>query len=166
MMLTPSTEAIHRRYAGHSPFSLRDVDSYLRWRDWKLECAPTSVSDLIVEVRDLGRLTPVEHGAIADRCRQANMAIYVGADERDDNALPRRLAAQFGLRRLDANWLADDDGVSRLEVGESTGRGEFIPYTDRPIRWHTDGYYNPPSRQIRSMVLHCVRDAADGGDNA
>lgn len=46
------------------------------------------------------------------------MAIYVGADERDDNALPRRLAAQFGLRRLDANWLADDDGVSRLEVGE------------------------------------------------
>ena len=166
MMLTPSTEAIHRRYAGHSPFSLRDVDSYLRWRDWKLECAPTSVSDLIVEVRDLGRLTPVEHGAIADRCRQANMAIYASADERDDNALPRRLAAQFGLRRLDANWLADDDGVSRLEVGESTGRGEFIPYTDRPIRWHPDGYYNPPSRQIRSMVLHCVRDAADGGDNA
>lgn len=165
MMLTPSTEAIHRRYAGHSPFSLRDVDSYLRWRDWKLECAPTSVSDLIVEVRDLGCLTPVEHGAIADRCRQANMAIYASADERDDNALPRRLAAQFGLRRLDANWLADDDGVSRLEVGESTGRGEFIPYTDRPIRWHTDGYYNTPDHTVRGLILHCVQSAASGGEN-
>lgn len=165
MMPTTSTEAIHRRCTAHSPFSLRDVDSYLHWRDWKLDRAPTAASDLIVEVRDPGRLTAAEHGAIADRCRQANMAIYETTDESDDSTLARRLAAQFGLRRLDANWLADDDGVSRLEVGESTGRGEFIPYTDRPIRWHTDGYYNPPSRQIRSMVLHCVRDAAEGGEN-
>jgi alpha-ketoglutarate-dependent taurine dioxygenase len=44
-------------------------------------------------------------------------------------------------------------------------RKHYIPYTDKPIKWHTDGYYNPPERQIRAMVLHCVRDALSGGEN-
>ncbi|HSW24265.1 MAG TPA: TauD/TfdA family dioxygenase, partial [Burkholderiaceae bacterium] len=45
-------------------------------------------------------------------------------------------------------------------------RGGFIPYTDRPIKWHTDGYYHPQQRLIRAMVLHCVRPARSGGVNA
>ncbi|MCK7502176.1 MAG: TauD/TfdA family dioxygenase [Comamonadaceae bacterium] len=45
-------------------------------------------------------------------------------------------------------------------------RTAYIPYTTRPIKWHTDGYYNPPERQVRGMVLHCVRPAASGGENA
>jgi alpha-ketoglutarate-dependent taurine dioxygenase len=44
-------------------------------------------------------------------------------------------------------------------------RKEFIPYTDKPIRWHTDGYYNIPERTVRGMVLHCVQSAASGGEN-
>ncbi|MDP2004165.1 MAG: TauD/TfdA family dioxygenase, partial [Rubrivivax sp.] len=47
----------------------------------------------------------------------------------------------------------------------SDGRGGFIPYTDRAIRWHTDGYYHPAERRIRGMILHCVRPAASGGVN-
>jgi alpha-ketoglutarate-dependent taurine dioxygenase len=42
---------------------------------------------------------------------------------------------------------------------------EFIPYTDKPIRWHTDGYYNLPERTVRGMILHCVQSAASGGEN-
>jgi alpha-ketoglutarate-dependent taurine dioxygenase len=41
----------------------------------------------------------------------------------------------------------------------------MIPYTNRPIQWHTDGYYNRPERMVRAMILHCVRNAASGGDN-
>ena len=93
------------------------------------------------------------------------MAIYVTRETGAGSELPRRLAEQFGLRRLDANWLADDDGISHLSVVDVGTRGEFIPYTDRAIRWHTDGYYNPPSRRIWAMVLHCVRDAVSGGEN-
>jgi hypothetical protein len=82
----------------------------------------------------------------------------------EDKELPRALGAQLGLRRLDANWLADEDGISQIAVSEQTdGRGGFIPYTDRPIRWHTDGYYHPAGRRIRGMILHCVRPAASGG---
>jgi hypothetical protein len=87
----------------------------------------------------------------------------------DDPALLRALGAHDGLSRLDANWLADEDGISRIEVADrrdGEGKGGFIPYTDRAIRWHTDGYYHPQARTIHAMVLHCVRPAALGGENA
>lgn len=146
-------------------FALDRQDRYLRWRDAKLRNYPRRVEELMVEVRDPRRLTDAERGAILDRCARANMAIYVSRETAPDTELPRRLAEQFGLHRLDANWLADEDGISHLSVVDVGTRGEFIPYTDRAIRWHTDGYYNPPSRRIRAMVLHCVRDAASGGEN-
>jgi len=44
-------------------------------------------------------------------------------------------------------------------------RREFIPYTDKPIKWHTDGYYNTPERTVRGLLLHCVESAATGGEN-
>jgi hypothetical protein len=93
------------------------------------------------------------------------MAIYASAVRTNDHAIPRLLGAQFGLATLDRNWLADDDGISEVKVAGGSARGEYIPYTDRPIRWHTDGYYNPPQRRIRAMVLHCVAKAASGGEN-
>jgi alpha-ketoglutarate-dependent taurine dioxygenase len=70
------------------------------------------------------------------------------------------------LFRLDGNWLADEDGISQIAVADSTAgdRTAFIPYTNRPIKWHTDGYYHPQSRQIRAMILHCVRAASSGGE--
>jgi hypothetical protein len=93
------------------------------------------------------------------------MAIYASARLEADKDLPRKLGAQFGLHRLDRNWLADDDGVSSLAVADSPAKGEFIPYTDKPINWHTDGYYNPPERQIRAVILHCAQRAEEGGEN-
>jgi alpha-ketoglutarate-dependent taurine dioxygenase len=85
----------------------------------------------------------------------------------EDKNIPRQLADQLGLHRLDGNWLADEDGISQIAVAAPVGdRAAFIPYTNRPIKWHTDGYYHPQSRHIRAMVLHCVRAAAAGGENA
>ena len=142
-----------------------DETAYMRWRQWKLDCAPRRAEDLLVPVGDPRALTDGEVEAIAARCRIANMAFYAGPDV-EDKTIPVALGARFGLTRLDANWLADEDGVSSITPRESGARQDFIPYTERPIRWHTDGYYNPPERQIRGMVLHCVRPAAQGGENA
>ena len=150
-----------------SPFRLGDEPAWRDWRARKLDGYPASLADLVVEVGDPRALTRAERAAIASRCRAANMAIYASAHLKADKDLPRALAAQFGLLRLDRNWLADDDGISRVTVaGGGGGRGDFIPYTNRAIRWHTDGYYNPPERTIRAMVLHCVEKAAEGGENA
>ncbi len=152
----------------HGPFALDDTDAYCRWRDVRLAAAPGRAEDLVVEVRDLARPSPAERAALLDRCRRANMAVFVtsgggGGDEARD-AL-RRFAAGFGLERLDANTLADDDGITPLAVAAEGQRRRYIPYTDRPISWHTDGYYNALDRQVRGLVLYCARDAALGGAN-
>ena len=94
------------------------------------------------------------------------MAIYVtdGIDNNKD--LVAGLGAQFNLVHLDKNLYSDDDGISALQVIPGGRRGEYIPYSNRPINWHTDGYYNRLDRKIRAMVLHCVLPSAVGGENA
>jgi alpha-ketoglutarate-dependent taurine dioxygenase len=148
------------------PFDLRNERAYGAWRAGKLAGTPVGLADLVVQVRDPHALTSAERLALADRCARANMAIYASPDTTADKDLPRLLARQFGLARLDHNWLADDDGISSVTVTGEAGRGDYIPYTNRAIRWHTDGYYNPPERRIRAMILHCARNAAKGGENA
>jgi len=155
----------HCRLAA-SPFDLDDVATYYRWRDWKLACRPARVEELLVDVGDARELAPAELKALRLRIERCGFALYRVARGVDDKALPRLLGAQLGLRRLDANWLADEDGISRITVsGQADGHGGFIPYTDLPIRWHTDGYYHPQQRRIRGMILHCVRPALQGGEN-
>lgn len=147
-----------------SPFDLNNADGYLRWREQKLATAPASLNELIVEVRDPRALTASEHAALTERIGRCNMAIYAGTIHDEDTEIPRLLGRQFGLHRLDANWLAGEDGVSSIRVINDGTRQHYIPYTDKPIKWHTDGYYNPPERQILAMALHFVRPAASGGD--
>jgi alpha-ketoglutarate-dependent taurine dioxygenase len=148
-----------------NPFDLDDRAAYERWRDRKLAEVPASAGDLVVEVGDPRALSTAEHAALMERVRRCNMAIYAGAMLDEDTEIPRRLGEQFGLSRLDANWLAGEDGISEIRVFDDGTQKHYIPYTDRPIKWHTDGYYNSPDWQIRGMVLHCVRRAMSGGEN-
>jgi alpha-ketoglutarate-dependent taurine dioxygenase len=151
-----------------SPFHPDNEAGYQAWRAAKLAGYPTRGEDLIVEVSDPHHLTDAEYRAILDRVAKTNMAIYATSlGEAEDKAAVRALSAQFGLTHLDANWLADEDGISSLTPHDDDGqkRGDYIPYTHHRIRWHTDGYYNPEPRRILAMTLHCVREAAEGGDN-
>jgi len=148
-------------------FSLSDRSAYRRWRDAKRESMPQGVAELVVEVGDIAALTPSEYGALQARIRRANMAVYVqspGAAS-DPKAALKALGLRFGLASLDANHLADDDGITPLRVHGEGARARYIPYTERPISWHTDGYYNLPERSVRALLLHCVRPAAVGGAN-
>lgn len=150
-----------------SPFAPENEASYRRWRDWKLAGYPLEVTALVVEVGDPRRLEPAEAEEMARICRKTNMVIYRSRLGRlADKGIPRKLGARFGLNRLDSNLLADEDSITSLEVvpGKS-GRG-YIPYSNRRLLWHTDGYYNPDAHRVRAFVLHCVQPAADGGENA
>lgn len=150
-----------------TPFDLQSHADYQRWRQHKIANHPRSVRDLVVDVADPCALTEVELEALQQRCAAANMVIYRSPLRTADKNIARQLGQQLGLHRLDANWLADEDGISQVAVTTTEGgRGAFIPYTDRPIKWHTDGYYHCESRRIRAMILHCVRAASAGGENA
>ncbi len=149
------------------PFDPDQEAAYRRWRDWKLARLDAPGPGPVVELDDPRSLAPAERSALLARIARDGIAVYRSPLLAEDPALPRLLAAQLGLRRLDANWLAEEDGISRIAVSSAQdGAGGFIPYTDRAIGWHTDGYYHPQQRRIRGMVLHCVRPARSGGENA
>ena len=152
-----------------SPFDLSNDSAYQIWRDAKLAAYPRSVDQLIVTLDDPRHVSPDETAALATRCARANMVIYhAPGHPSTDKSFPHLLAKQLGLVRLEGNYLSDEDGLSSITPvdDEDNGRGEFIPYTRKPINWHTDGYYNALDRRILGMTLHCAQDAEAGGENA
>jgi len=153
------------------PFRLDDEAAYRAWRRRKLEHYPRAPADLTVAVADPAAPSAGEREAIATLCRSANMALYDfgtrGRDERRARADLIAFGSRFGLTAIEDHRSAEADGVVRIEVVDGGGRLGYIPYTNRAINWHTDGYYNfhGAERSVQAMLLHCVRDAAEGGVN-
>ena len=146
------------------PFSLDDAAAYRRWRAEKLDRYPRGVGDLKVAIRDPLDLSAAERSALLERVATANLAVFSWPAPHGDSATLRAFVAQLGLRRLDHNLGAEEDGVTEIAVRPG-GERTYVPYTSRPLSWHTDGYYNPPDRQIRAWALYCAQDAAEGGAN-
>ena len=150
-----------------SPFDPGQEGLYQSWRARKLADYPRSAAELMVPIADGFRLTAAERQAVWQAVARANIAFYqLPATRAADKALIRQLGRQFGLEHLDNNLCADEDGITALQVVEKRRVGEYIPYTNKRLNWHTDGYYNSPQRQIRGVILQCVQPAASGGENA
>lgn len=151
--------------ANGSPYWLADNNAYLRWRERVLPCLRPGSDDLLVEIKDPFALTGAEQAAIVERCQKYNMAIYqLTSGEPQEKALVHAIGRQLGLVRLDTNLRADEDSVTSLEVRPQSGN-QYIPYTNKALSWHTDGYYNRLDKQIFAIIMHCVRPAAEGGVN-
>jgi alpha-ketoglutarate-dependent taurine dioxygenase len=168
----PGSQKGHGFAARSGPFALDDIAAYARWREAKLAHYPRHALDLAVEIADLHNPTSAEQAAILAHCRTANMAVYANARTgRDAQAVRPALLSfgrAFGLVSAEDHRSAGADGIVGIEMADQGGRAGYIPYSDRRIAWHTDGYYNfhGPERCIQAMLLHCVRDAEEGGVNA
>lgn len=150
-----------------SPFQLDGDAAYQLWRERKQALFPQAVDELIVDIANPCVLSVEEKDRINSALDRSNLAIYrFRSGDIKDKALVRQLGMQFGLKRLDANLCADDDGITSLQVVEARSEGEYIPYTNKRLNWHTDGYYNALDKQIRGIIMHCVRPAGEGGENA
>ena len=148
-----------------TPFSLDSDQAYLEWRATKLESYPRSVNQLLVQISG-NSLSDEEYRQLLALCNKANMAVYqLQHPEQVDKEFVRDLGMRLGLEHLDGNLCADDDSITSLQVMDTGRHAGYIPYTNRRLSWHTDGYYNLPEQAIRAIVMHCVRDAAEGGEN-
>ncbi len=154
------------------PFSLDDESAYAPWREEKLAAYPRTVEELLSGFADLSRPSEDERAAVIALCARANMAVYrtsaLGKDADAVRPALRSLGEALGLRAVEDHRSAEADGIVAIEVAEGGRRLGYIPYTTRPISWHTDGYYNyhGASNSVQAMLLHCVRDAPEGGVNA
>jgi hypothetical protein len=152
-------------------FDLGNEIAYERWRDRKLNGYPLEVQSLSVAISDFHNPSNSEITEMKECINKTNMAFYkcdpdkladVGSAKQAINSLGLLL----GLKTRDVNLCADEDDFSVLSVSEGARRNRYIPYTNRPINWHTDGYYNSADQKIKGMGLHCISPAAVGGENA
>jgi hypothetical protein len=149
------------------PFDLTDSAAYLAWRARKLSDWPWRTDELRVDVADLASPDPAELAAIGALIAKCNLALIAcRSPAQIDAAAVLAFGRRLGLARLDANLCADEQAVSAIAVRPTGQAGEYIPYTNRPLSWHTDGYYQAPGSEVRAWMLFCRRDAAVGGENA
>ncbi len=151
-------------------FTLDDQELYQRWKIEKLRDYPEKVGDLVVPVKNPFALSSDERRKLVARIKKTNMAVYTGPTNEDpDKNIPISVMSQLGAERRDFNPEADELGVTSLtprKKGEfKSAHYEYIPYSSHAIKWHTDGYYNTMENQIRSLILHCVHQADEGGEN-
>lgn len=141
-------------------------DHYREWRRGKLDSYPKSANEILVPIDGLQKLTGEQQAAIRRSIKRANMAIYRCRDNFVDRAAVVSFAGRFGLKRIDHHLCANADGVSELSVAATGVRSDYVPYSNRSLSWHTDGYYNDKQRQINAVLLHCAQSAVSGGENA
>lgn len=147
------------------PSHIDNESVYRAWREKKLKSTPVNPSAVFVEIANPLQLTEKERLAIINQVAKTNMALFrLGNRDNFSTSDLKALGSQLGLKRLDSNYYANEDAISELRVIDKGRRGEYIPYTNRALGWHTDGYYNSPERSIRAFMLYCETDAASGGE--
>ena len=153
-----------------NPWNLNDNFGYLDWRSVKLSdnsCLSGALNP--VEITDLAAPTTAEKSELIRRCTCGNAAVYATENIPDDsNQIREQLrgfADHLGLDIAEKHRSAGQGGIVALKMSEAKGQRGYIPYSKRPMNWHTDGYYNSADEKVRAMVLHCVQPAQDGGVN-
>jgi len=148
-----------------NPLNLDDVSGYQNWRESKLRAYDCGQNKKIVELAHL-ELADAELESIVSSCNSFNYCLYRLSDPLiGSKSFVRNMGLALGLRRLDGNLCSDEDNISSIQVRDTGRNSGYIPYTDKKLTWHTDGYYNSEERTIHGMVLHCVRPAQSGGEN-
>ena len=148
------------------PKNLNNNEVYMRWRGKKLENYPRKVEDITVKVGRPGYPSKKQIKELKRICSKTNMAIYQATEEIvEDKNIALNMGSSVGLKILERSLTTGNDGVSTLSTTNSEAKGNYIPYTNKPLGWHTDGCYNDADQLINGFILHCVRSAEQGGEN-
>lgn len=152
------------------PYLLKETRAYQDWRARKLYKYPKQEKQLLIELNNPIKLTDNEKFQLRASCAKTNIAIYrcLNAQQyerQNDKHLVAGIAQQLGLQQLDANLCADEDCISVIQDTGEQG-SHYIPYTNKALNWHTDGYYNANDQRIHAFLMHCVRPAKNGGENS
>lgn len=140
--------------------------NYPAWREHRLAAWPKLDQLSFVDIENPRELSTNELSMLQQHCGQTNFACYRIAEAiHADKESIRAMVEQLNMHPLDHNLCADNDSISTLKMMDLEKPQGYIPYTNKPLNWHTDGYYNPMQEHIRSFLLHCAQSAESGGEN-
>ncbi len=135
---------------------------FIEWAANKELNIPLNINDLKVNLRDINHVSKTEISQIKEKLTKFNCCIYISDSnlKEDDNIM--KFAMSLGMRTFDSHNI-DDSNISTISADKTENNIRYIPYTNKALNWHTDGYYD--SKPIFSWLLHCVEPASSGGEN-
>ncbi len=142
-------------------------DNYKRWAEKKLSSFTGKIDDLMVEINNPEKLSKAEKDKMFQLLGTNNIVFFnINNIPKDMIGPIKKFASSLGLGDYDLDSKSDIDGLTEIKVYDhSKGGFEYIPYSDKPLKWHTDGYYNTKANSIYSWLLYCVNNSKNGGLN-
>mgnify|MGYP001568472062 FL=1 len=134
---------------------------FCRWADEKERNIPKISDDLHIEISDINHIRFNEIQKIKENLKLYNCCIYSSSTELQSNDNLLALARLIGMNTYDASNI-HSSAISTITFNKNSDI-PYIPYTNKALNWHTDGYYD--EKEIFSWLLHCVEPANTGGDN-
>lgn len=151
----------------NSPFLLENQAEYEEWKKIKLSSYPKSLSDLCVKI-DQNNFGQTQIDDLKKIVSKYNFVLYK-FDSKIDDLVLQQFCKKLNLVESISNPLSDINNISNITDKSNETRekikGEYIPYTNKKLNWHTDGYYYPINLSVKSFLLHCENQAASGGKN-
>ena len=134
---------------------------FLRWAEEKEKNIPENIDGIFVNIHDINNVKTSEIAKIKETINKYNSCIYSSKIALKSNTDLLKFVELVGMRTYDCNNI-ESSKISTITPIESN-KINYIPYTDKSLNWHTDGYYDKKS--IFSWLLHCVNPATQGGEN-
>ena len=141
--------------------------NYKRWADKKLQGFSNKLDDLIVEIDNPNAISKSEKNIMLKTINQHNIVFFqINKGTLNLKSSIKALASQIGLGNYEIDSKSDNDGLTEIKIHNSMKpSAEYIPYTDKQLNWHTDGYYNNEKNLILSWLLFCKSQSENGGMN-
>ena len=134
---------------------------FLRWAEEKEKNIPQNNDGIFVNIHDINNVKNSEIAKIKETIYKYNSCIYSSKIALKSNTNLLKFVELVGMRTYDCNNIESNE-ISTITPLQNN-KINYIPYTDKSLNWHTDGYYDRKS--IFSWLLHCVNPATQGGEN-
>ena len=135
---------------------------FMDWAAEKMANIPSNINDLKIDIKDINHVQSNEISKIKALMDRYNYCIYNSGSELKSKAHLVSFAQSIGMMTYDLNNI-DNDAVCSITRNKLNDKKGYIPYTNKALNWHTDGYYD--QKPIYSWLLHCMIPAEEGGEN-
>ncbi len=134
---------------------------FLKWAAQKENNIPKNINEISVEIKDINRATKNEISKIRSTLDKFNSCLYRSNRDLESNSCLLDFAKAVGMKTFDCNNIEANE-ISTISSIKNE-KIQYIPYTNKALNWHTDGYYD--KKPLFSWLLHCINPADDGGEN-